>query len=265
MTESVVVTEEHGKVALVRLNRPRVLGALNAALLAELDQIIAELTLRSAVRAIVLTGTGEKAFSAGADLDELAGLGAAAAYDALARGQAIFRRIETCPIPVITAVNGLALGGGFELVLATSFPVMAEHATFGLPESSLGLIPGYGGTQRLTRAIGRRAAVHAMLTASRITAARAYQIGLTPVEPVPGPDLLDTTLALAAKVAQMGPRAVRSILAATAVSADQSLEAGLSTETGLAAVATGSSDAAEGIAAFRGKRAANFADFGDRS
>src|SRR5271169_2940496 len=134
MTSPAVVAESHGRVALVRLDRPRALGALNSEMLGELDGV-------------------------GADLDELAGLDAVAAHDVLSRGQAVFRRIELCPIPVVAAVNGLALGGGFELILATTFPVLAEHATLGLPEAGLGLMPGYGGTQRLTRAIGRQAAI----------------------------------------------------------------------------------------------------------
>jgi enoyl-CoA hydratase len=260
MTNSPVVTEARGGVALVRLDRPRALGALNAEMLGELDRVVADLSTRPSTRVIVVTGTGDKAFSAGADLDELAGLDAAAAHDVLSRGQAVFRHIELCPIPVIAAVNGLALGGGFELVLATTFPVLAEHASLGLPEAGLGLMPGYGGTQRLTRAIGRQAAIHTMLTGSRLSAARAYELGLTPVEPVPGPDLLDATLDWAHRIAERGPRAVRSILAATAAALDQPLDAGLRTESALAAVTTGGAEAAEGIEAFRRKRPAVFAD-----
>jgi enoyl-CoA hydratase len=260
MSNSPVVIEAGGAVALVRLDRPGVLGALNAELLGDLDRVVAELSARPSTRVIVVTGTGEKAFSAGADLDELSGLDAAGAHDVLSRGQAVFRRIELCPIPVIAAVNGLALGGGFELVLATTFPVLAEHATLGLPEAGLGLMPGYGGTQRLTRAIGRQAAIHTMLTGSRLSAGRAYQLGLTPVEPVPGPELLDATFDLAHRIAERGPRAVRSILTAAAVALDQPLDAGLSTESALAAVSIGGAEAAEGIEAFRHKRSAVFAD-----
>lgn len=255
-----VVTEDHGRVGLVRLDRPDALGALNAEMLNELDCVIADLSTRPSTRVIVVTGTGDKAFSAGADLDELAGLDSAAAHDLLTRGQAVFSRIEMCPVPVIAAVNGLALGGGFELVLATTFPVLAQHASLGLPEAALGLMPGYGGTQRLTRAISRQAAAYTMLTGSRLSAARAYQLGLTPVEPVAGPQLLDVTLGLAHCIAEKGPRAVRSILTASAAALDQPLHAGLSAEAAFAAVATSGAEAAEGIDAFRHKRSAVFAD-----
>jgi enoyl-CoA hydratase len=264
MTDALVVVDDHSPVPLVRLNRPQALGALNSTLLRDLNAAVTDLAGRPSTRAIVITGTGEKAFSAGADLDELTGLSSTAAYELLSGGQAVLRRIELCPVPVIAAVNGLALGGGFELVLATTFPVLAERATLGLPEAGLGLIPGYGGTQRLTRAIGRQSTVHAMLTGARISAARAYQLGLTPIEPVPGPELVDAALTLGHQIAGKGPHAVRAILSATTAALDQSLEAGLGAESALAAVATSGTEAAEGIAAFRGKRAAAFADV-DRS
>ena len=260
MTARLVVVEGGAAVPVIRLNRPMALGALNATLLEELDQTFAALAAKPTTRAIVLTSTGDKAFSAGADLDELAGLDASAAHDVLSRGQAVMRRIELCPVPVIAAVNGLALGGGFELVLATTFPVLAEHATFGLPEAGLGLMPGYGGTQRLTRSIGPQAAVHVMLTGTRLTAARAYQLGLTPVEPVARESLLDNAVGIAEAVAERGPRAVRSILTAVRAAADLPLEGGLTLESALAALATGGLEAAKGVAAFQQKRRPVFPD-----
>ncbi len=263
MSGDVVLVEGTATVPVLRLNRPAALGALNAEVLTRLDQTFADLGTRSSTRAVVLTGTGEKAFSAGADLDELAGLDTAAAHDVLARGQAVLRRIELCPVPVIAAVNGLALGGGFELVLATTFPVLAERATLGLPEAGLGLMPGYGGTQRLVRAIGPQSAVHVMLTGTRLTAARAFQLGLTPVEPVPADALLDTALGLAETVAARGPRAVRSILTAVRAAGDLPLDRGLELESALAAMATGGAEAAEGVAAFRQRRTPDFSGTGE--
>src|SRR5258708_14929533 len=129
MTDPLVVTEDGGRVGLVRLGRPDTLGALNAEMLNELDCVIADLSTRPSTRVIVLTGTGDKAFSAGADLDELAGLDPGAAHDVLTRGHAVFGRIDMCPVPVIAPVNGLALRGACDSVPATAFPALAEHAS----------------------------------------------------------------------------------------------------------------------------------------
>jgi enoyl-CoA hydratase len=257
------VIEGTEAVPVVRLNRPEALGALNGRVLTALDEAFAALAKRPATRAIVLTSTGEKAFSAGADLDELAGLNSAEAHDMLSGGQAVLRRIELCQVPVVAAVNGLALGGGFELVLATTFPVLAEKATLGLPEAGLGLMPGYGGTQRLTRSIGPQAATHVMLTGTRLSAVRAYQLGLTPVEPVPREALLDTAVGIAEAIAGRGPRAVRSILTAVRAAADLPLDGGLTVESALAAMAAGGSEGAEGVAAFRERRPPKFAEYHD--
>lgn len=258
--ESVVVVDESGPVSVVRLNRPKAYNALSAQVLTELDAAVADLAARPSTRAIVLTGTGQKAFSAGADLAELAGLDAESAHDVLSAGQRVVRRIEECRVPVIAAVNGLALGGGFELVLAATFPVLALHATMGLPESGLGLIPGYGGTQRLARRVGATVATHAMLTATRLTAGRAYQLGLTPVEPVEADQLLPAARGIAEQIAARGPRAVGAILTACRLGADAPLPVALALESALAGIATASREGAEGVAAFHEKRPAEFAD-----
>jgi enoyl-CoA hydratase len=206
---------------------------------------------------VVVTGAGEKAFSAGADLKQLAGLGPDHAHAVLADGQATMRAIERSSVPVIAAVNGLALGGGFELVLASTFSVLTRHATLGLPEAGLGLIPGYGGTQRLARLVGRAVAAHVMVTGARLDATRAYELRLTPVAPVG--DALEAALDLAHEVATKGPEAVRAILAALDLGQDASLDAALAIETGLAAVATSGPESAEGVAAFLAKRVPTFA------
>jgi enoyl-CoA hydratase len=260
MTNEVVIVEQDGVIATVRINRPEVHNALNARVLQELDTALAHLAAAGRVRAVVITGTGEKSFSAGADLDELTGLTAERAFEVLSTGQRVLRRIECSPIPVITAVNGLALGGGFELVLASTFAVFAEHATVGLPEAGLGLIPGYGGTQRLSRRVGHPVAAHAMLTGQRITATRAYELGLTPVSPVPADLVVATARKHAEQIAARGPRAVQAILLALRHGADMPLDAGLALESALAGLATGSAEAAEGVAAFKERRPAVFPD-----
>lgn len=249
-----------GAVATVRIDRPEVHNALNVALLRRLGEKISALGENGRTRAIVLTGSGHKAFSAGADLDELAPLDAEAAHAVMRQGQAVIRRIERSPVPILAAVNGLALGGGFELVLACSFAVVSRKASLGLPESGLGLIPGYGGTQRLTRAVGPFVARHVMLTGERIDAERAYQLGLTVTPPTEPEDLLPTALGVAETVAARGPEACRAILDAVDRGRDMSLDAGLALETGLASLAIGGSESAEGVAAFKDKRAPKFED-----
>jgi len=259
--ELVVVERDPARaVATVRINRPAVHNALNAALLDALGARIDELGRDGGVRAIVLTGTGEKAFSAGADLDELAPLSAESAHPVMTRGQAVIRGIERSPVPVIAAVNGLALGGGFELVLACSFALVSRTASLGLPEAGLGLIPGYGGTQRLARVAGPAVARHVMLTGSRLDAERAHQLGLAVLPPCEPADLLGEATRVAGTIAAKGPRAVRAILEAVDRGADLPLESGLALETGLAALAIGGSESDEGVAAFQGKRAPTFED-----
>ncbi|WP_219414229.1 enoyl-CoA hydratase/isomerase family protein [Pseudonocardia nigra] len=255
--DAVLVVDRPGPVATVRIDRPQVHNALNARVLRELDGALAELAADD-VRAIVLTGTGTRAFSAGADLDELAGLSADRAYDVLSAGQTVIARIERSPVPVIAAVNGLALGGGFEVVLACTFAVLAERAELGLPEAGLGLMPGYGGTQRLARRVGHPVAAHAMLTGERIPAERAHTLGLTPVPPVPVEDVVQAARELALRVAARGPRAVRAVLLALRHGADVPLDAGLAFESALAGLVTGGEEAAEGIAAFKARRAPAF-------
>ncbi|MFJ6651411.1 enoyl-CoA hydratase/isomerase family protein [Microbacterium sp. NPDC091313] len=253
--DDIVLAESHGPVRLLTINRPHVYNALNSAVLERLAALTAA-AVADGARAIVITGAGDRAFSAGADLDEFSGLDAVAAQDRLRSGQAVMNAIESCGVPVIAAVNGLALGGGFELVLAATFPVVSTRASLGLPESGLGLIPGYGGTQRLPRAIGSAAAAYAMLTGERITADRAYALGLAPVPPVEPDELRERALGIATAIAAKGPRAQAAILTALRTAAPDA--AGLALEANLGAIATGSSEAAEGISAFLDKRSPDF-------
>lgn len=254
MSDDTLLVDRLDKIALITINRPVVHNALNAMTLTALADTISEFGDAGEIRAVVVTGAGDRAFSAGADLDELAGLVASDAHRVLSEGQRCMARIEASRVPVIAAVNGLALGGGFELVLACTFAVLSTKASLALPESGLGLMPGYGGTQRLPRAIGRPVAAHLMLTGSRLSAQRAYELGLTPFEPVDPAELLTEALQLARDIASRGPRAQSSILQAMP-DADGG---GLVLETALAAIVTSSDEAAEGIAAFRDRRAPEF-------
>ncbi|SNR55929.1 enoyl-CoA hydratase/isomerase family protein [Actinomadura mexicana] len=254
MTSEFVVVERDGAVATVRIDRPEVHNALNAEILRHLGEEIAALADSGGTRAIVLTGSGAKAFSAGADLDELAGLSAEEAAPVMRAGQAVVRSIEQCPVPVIAAVNGLALGGGFELALACSFALASADAAFGLPEAGLGLIPGYGGTQRLARVVGPAVARHVMLTGHRIDPERAYLLGITVLPPVEPQALMPLALDTARQIASRGPAACQAIINAVDTGMDGPLDAGLALETSLAAVAIGGSESAEGVAAFRQRR-----------
>lgn len=258
-TTPVLTVDRAGDVVTVRLDRPGALNALNGQVLAELDVFLGKVA-HDGTRVVVLTGTGDRAFCAGADLEEITGLGATEAYELLATGQHVLSRLARSPVPVVAAVNGLALGGGFELALSCTFAVLAEGAELGLPETGLGLIPGYGGTQRLARRIGLPAAAHAILTGERFTAQRAYALGLTPVPPVPAEALLARTQALAHQIATRGPRAVRAALLALHQGADGDLGPGLALESALAGLATGSEEAAEGVSAFRERRSPDFTD-----
>jgi enoyl-CoA hydratase len=240
-----------GPVAIVELNRPAVHNTLNRAMLDALDRTLDKLVRDETTRAVVIAGAGGKSFCAGADLDELTGLTATQAHELLGRGQRLFDRVQHFPLPVIAAVNGWALGGGFELALACSFIVAATDAKFALPEAGLGLMPGYGGTQRLPRLVGRQLALSLMLTGSRLDAARAFDIGLLPEPPVAVPDLLMSATRQARDIAAKGPLAVRSILRAVA---DDGPAAGLRLESALAGMLTASAEAAEGIAAFKAQR-----------
>lgn len=249
MVKSLIV-DHTGGVTVLTIDRAEALNALNAELLTALDHEITAADADAGVRAVVITGAGEKAFSAGADLKEMAGLDAGAALDHLKRGQDVLRRIESTSTPVIAAVNGLALGGGLELALAATFPVLVDTATLGLPEAGLGLIPGYGGTQRLPRAVGERTAAYLMLTGERLNADDAYRLGMTPIAPVQGGRLLSTAVAIADQIAAQGPQAVRSILQALVVGRNAPLEAGLTAETGLAALALAGAESSRGVDAF---------------
>lgn len=252
MTELIV--ERDGAALCLTLNRPERHNALNAALLAALDDAVDRVAAEPAIRAVVITGAGAKSFCAGADLGELTGRDAAELTGMLGIGQRVFARIAAAPVPVIAAVNGLALGGGFELALAATFVIGSDRASFGLPETGLGLIPGYGGTQRLPRLVGRQQAAYLITTGTRWDADAAHARGLLAEPPLPPDRLLDRAGELAETIATRGPRATALALGLLAGGGD------LARETLAAAVATGGAEAREGITAFGERRAPAFED-----
>lgn len=198
-------------VLTLTVNRPAKLNALNAATIAELDAAAQQALADPAVRAILLTGSGEKAFVAGADIAELAALTPVQAAGASAYGQQVFARFEHSPKPVVAAVNGFALGGGCELAMACHLRVAADTARFGLPEVSLGLLPGYGGTQRLPQLVGKAKALELMLTADMIKADEALRLGLVN-HVVPQAELLDFCRQLLARMLSKGPVALGLVI-----------------------------------------------------
>lgn len=254
--ENVEVAIEDG-VATITLSRPAALNALDAATLDELDSAIDEVDADAGVRVVVMTGAGEKAFVAGADIAELATLDTAGAARVSERGQRLFRKIDQLGKPVIAAVNGFALGGGCELALACTLRVASENARLGLPEVKLGVIPGYGGTQRLARLVGRGLALELILTGEMVSAERALAMGLVN-HVVPQAELAATCRALADKIRSVGPLAVRAALTVVDRGLDLPLDDALAEETSAFGRLFSTADAKEGLAAFLEKRKAAF-------
>ena len=241
-------------IAVVTLDRPKVLNALNHLSMSELEQVFLDIRQNAEVRAVLLTGAGEKAFVAGADITELGPLSALEGEQAAARGQRIFSLIENCGKPVIACINGFALGGGCELALACTLRIASSTARLGQPEVKIGIIPGYGGTQRLPRLIGKGAALKMILTGEAITSAEALRVGL--VDEVVEPDqLLARAEQIAQTIAAMAPLAVRDSIRAVNAGYDLPLASGLELEASLFGLACSTSDKAEGTRAFLEKRA----------
>lgn len=240
-------------IAVLTLNRPKMLNALNGALLGEVDSALDALAADEAVRAVILTGAGEKAFAAGADIQELAGLSGMEGQALALRGQHIFGKLETLAKPVIAAINGFALGGGCELALASSIRIASDTAKLGQPEVKLGLIPGYGGSQRLPRLVGIGAGLKLLLTGGIIGAEEALRIGLVD-EVVPAIELMSRARKLASEIASMAPIAVRQCLAAVRDGYDLPLDKALAHEAALFGLCCGTADKAEGTRAFLEKR-----------
>jgi enoyl-CoA hydratase len=244
-------------IAVVTLDRPKVLNALNLLSMTELEQVFLDIRQNDEIGAVLLTGAGEKAFVAGADIRELATLSALDGEQAAIRGQRIFSLIENCGKPVIACINGFALGGGCELALACTLRIASSSARLGQPEVKIGIIPGYGGTQRLPRLIGKGAALKMILTGEPVTAAEALRLGL--VDEVVEPDqLLARAEQIAQTIAGMAPLAIRDSIRAVNSGYDLPLASALELEASLFGLSCSTSDKREGTQAFLEKRAAKW-------
>jgi enoyl-CoA hydratase len=249
--------EKKNGIAYVTVSRPKVLNALNRATIAELRGAFTEVRDNDEIRLAILTGEGEKAFVAGADINELATQGPVEGAEYARAGQAVFDLIENCGKPVIACVNGFALGGGCELAMACTLRLASDNAKFGQPEVKLGIIPGYGGTQRLPRLVGKGIAQQILLSGEMVTAQEAYRIGLVN-EVVPLGELLPRAEALAAKIMANGPLACRYVMEAVNKGMEMTLQEGLFLEASLFGLCCSTEDKNEGTKAFLEKRAAQF-------
>lgn len=252
-----VRTEITDSIATVTIDRQEKLNALNPQVLAEVDAAFDALRGDRAARAVILTGAGEKAFVAGADIGVLATMGPRGGVEVSREGQDILRRIERFPKPVIAAVGGYALGGGCELAAACHLRVAGEQARFGLPEVGLGIIPGYGGTVRLARLIGLGRAVEMVLTGDMVSAERAAEIGLVNLV-VPHGELMDRTRKLAARIVRNAPVALELALRSMYEAVESTMDHAMGTESAFFGLLASTDDMREGMAAFLEKRKAVF-------
>ena len=252
-----ILFEVKDRIAYVTINRPQVLNALNVETVEELRKVFSEIEEDEKVASVILTGAGDKAFVAGADINELAKLDALGGRDFSLNGQRVFNLIENLGKPVIAAVNGFALGGGCELALACTLRVAAETAKFGQPEVNLAIIPGYGGTQRLARLIGKGRALEMVLTGNMIGAEEAYRIGLVN-RAAPLSELMNEAKKLAETIMSKGPIAVKLAMLAINHGLQMSLQQGLQLEASLFGLTCATEDMKEGTSAFLEKRKATF-------
>jgi enoyl-CoA hydratase len=252
-----ILLEKKNSIAYVTVNRPKVLNALNMATMEELRSAFHDIKNDDSIRVVILTGSGEKAFVAGADISELATQDAVTGKKYAQRGQSVLNLIENLGKPVIACINGFALGGGCELALACTMRLASDGAKLGQPEVKLGILPGYGGTQRLSRLVGKGIAMQMVLAGETITAQEAHRIGLVN-EVTPAAELIPRAEALAAKIIANAPLAVQYAMEAVNKGMEMTLAEGLFLEAALFGVCCATSDKAEGTAAFLEKRAASF-------
>lgn len=251
-----VLVEKKDAVAIVTVNRPEALNALNSEVLEDLDTAVDDVLADGSVRVIVFTGAG-RAFVAGADIGEMADLGMEEGRAFGRRGQILFRKIERAEKPTIAAVNGFALGGGCELAMACDMRIASEHAVFGQPEVGLGITPGFSGTQRLAAVVGKAKAAEIILSASNIDAVTAEKIGLTN-RTVPADKLMEETMALASKIASNAPLAVRWANSAIKRGLETDIETGILIEADLFGMCFATQDQKEGMKAFLERRKPEF-------
>jgi len=252
-----LLLERDGAVAVITVNRPKVLNALNAPTLDELREALRAVATDEAVRVVILTGAGEKSFIAGADINELAEQTPVSGREHAMRGQHVLTFIENLGKPVIAAINGFALGGGCELAMACSIRLAADTAKLGQPEINLGIIPGYAGTQRLARLVGRGRALEILLTGDMIGADEAFRLGLVN-RVVPAAELMGAARALAARLATKAPVAMRYILDAVNRGLDMPFAEAARFEATLFGLVAATEDMREGTRAFLEKRKAGF-------
>jgi len=257
MSNGAIIFEQDGGIARLVVNRPEKRNALNGAVIAELEDAFARCTSDASVRGLLITGAGDKAFVAGADINELAALGPLEAQAYAARGQRALRRLETMGKPSVAAVNGYALGGGLELAMACSVRFAAPHAQFGQPEVKLGILPGYGGTQRLPRLVGRGRALELLLAGDSIDAEEARRIGLVNAV-VPAGELAAYSRAWLEKALANAPMAMELAMRAVDAGLDAGLDRGLEFEALAFGLAAATVDAREGTRAFLEKRRPSF-------
>ena len=253
MTAGPTILDRRESIAIVTLNRPEKLNALSRETIAALSETFKSFESDEDLRVVILTGAGERAFSAGTDLSELIHVDASDARTVAERGQQLCNQIEHNQVPVIAAINGIAAGGGCELALACHLRVATTNASFSLPETKLGIIPGYGGTQRLTRELGRARALELILTSGKINAEDALRLGLIN-HVVAASELLPAAEALALEIAQLAPLAIRACLKAVVGGAELPLQEGLALEAKLFASLFATADMREGTRAFLEKR-----------
>lgn len=252
-----IILEKKTAIAYVTVNRPKVLNALNMATMEELRAAFHEIKNDAAIRVVIFTGSGEKAFIAGADIGELAKNDAVSGKEYTHRGQNVLNLIENLGKPVIACINGFALGGGCEIAMACTMRLASDNAKLGQPEVKLGIIPGYGGTQRLPRLVGKGIAMEMVLAGEMITAHEAHRIGLVN-EVVPSAELIPRAEAIASKITANAPLAVQYAMEAVNKGMEMSLAEGLYLEAVLFGVACATEDKTEGTRAFLEKRAPVF-------
>lgn len=254
---SFVIFEPRNSIAFIRLNRPEKFNSLTREMIVAVSDLFQQFARQSDLRAVILTGTGDRAFCAGTDISELAGLDEEEAIQVSKRGQLLCDLIEQCPVPVIAAINGLAVGGGCELALACHIRIATATARFSLPETKLGLMPGYGGTQRLPREIGQVRALEIMLAGRELSADEALKVGLLN-RTTDAASLLPEAESLANDIAKLAPLAIRACLHAVTRGLDLPLEEGLALEAELFASLFDTADVREGTRAFLEKREPGF-------
>jgi enoyl-CoA hydratase len=253
MSSDSITEERRESIAVVTLNRPEKLNALSRETIAALSEAFKSFENDAELRAVILTGAGDRAFSAGTDLSELIHVGADEARTVAERGQQLCNQIEQSQVPVIAAINGIAAGGGCELALACHLRIAVPNAQFSLPETKLGIIPGYGGTQRLMRELGRARALELILTSGTINAEDALRFGLLN-RIAAASELLPAAEALAQEIAKLAPLAIRACLQAVMRGSELPLEEGLALEAKLFASLFATEDMREGTRAFLEKR-----------